>query len=452
MIDANEIAGALKLPCIVSSRMQSAQNLWEMMYRDEADWQKRRVRSLRIPSVVAKELKRLTLKEFTASVSDAQLDAAFQSFIPVLRRKLDFGLAMGGIFFKPYWTATGLHMDLVPQNQYLPISFTDDTCDAAACPETLTIGRTSYTRVEIHTYDRARRTHTIENRCFRSDNPAFLGRECSLKEVPAWAGLLPKKVFPDVQRPLFSVFQVPDANSVDPDSPLGVSVFTDAVPFMRDADQHWERILWELESSERAIDASEDLFRYKDGKPVLPKGRERMFRTFSSNPNGNEHIFNTFSPEIRDVSYFNAFNQMLRRIESASGLAYGFLSEVSDTDKTAEEIKASKQRSYDRVHDIQENLRSALEGAVYGMQYLRDYYENRRNGESTLTCTFGDGILEDTDKEFARRMQMVTAGLLSKVQFLMWYFSCDEAKAQEYLPKMEGLFTGGGGDADTIAI
>lgn len=452
MIDAKEIAGALKLPCLVSGRMQDAQELWEMMYCDKADWHKNRVRSLRIPSVVAKELKRLALKEFAASVSDAQIDAAFQKFVPVLRRKLDFGLAAGGMLFKPYWTATGIHMDLVPQNQYLPINFTDDTCDAAACPETLTFGSVSYTRVEVHVYDRAKQTHTIENRCFKSDNPSFIGKECSINEVPAWAGMLQKKVYTGVRQPLFSIFQVPDANSVDPDSPLGISVFSDAVPFVRDADQHWDRILWELESSERAIDASESLFRFRDGKPELPHGRERMYRIVSGNPNADKHIFNTFSPEIRDTSYFNAFNQMLRRIESASGLAYGFLSEVSDTDKTAEEIKASKQRSYDRVHDIQENLRTALESAVYGMQYLRDYYENRRNGESTLTCTFGDGILEDTDKEFARRMQMVTAGLLSKVQFLMWYFSCDKEKANEYLPKMEGLFAGGTPNVNAIGV
>lgn len=440
MIDANEIAAALKLPCSISSRMHTAMTAWEQAYRNEAAWLKKRVRSLRIPAVVVKELKRLTLKELTANVNDAQIDAAFQKVVPVLRRKLDYGLAMGGMLFKPYWTASGLRMDMVTQNQYLPVNYTDDICDAVACPETVTLGKTSYTRIEVHTYNFAAQTHTIENRCFRSDNPSFLGRECDLSEVPAWAGLLPEKVYPNVRQPLFSVFQIPDANSVDPDSPLGISVFADAMDFIRDADQHWERILWELESSERAIDASEDLFRYKDGKPELPKGRERMFRTLSGNPIAGDSIFATFSPEIRDTSYFNAFNQMLRRIESNSGLAYGFLSQVDDVEKTAEEIKSSKQRSYDRVHDIQEALRTALEGAVYGMQYLRDYYENRHNGDAALTCTFGDGVLEDADKEYTRRMQMVSAGLLSKEQFVMWYFSCDEAKAQQYLPKMDSLF------------
>lgn len=444
-----QIASALKLPCTVSSRMQKVLEVWEQVYRDEGSWIKNRVRSLRIPAVTVKEIKRLTLKEFTAQVSDAELDAAFRSLVPQLRRKLDYALAVGGLLIKPYWTAAGLRVDLVTQNQYLPVNYTDDTCDSAACPETLTIGKTSYTRIELHTYDRAARTHTIENRCFRSDDPSYIGRECSLTEVPAWASILPRKVFPNAAAPLFTVFQMPDANSIDPDSPLGISAFADALGFIRDADEHWERILWELESSERAIDASEDFFRMKDGKPVLPHGRERMYRTFQSNPNKNDNIFSTFSPEIRDTSYFSALNQILRRIENSSGLAYGFLSQVEDVEKTAEEIKSSKQRSYDRVRDIQEALRGTLEHTVYAMQYLRDYYENRTAGEAMLTCTFGDGVLEDTDKEFTRRLQMVSAGLLSKEQFVMWYFDCDEAKAAEYLPKVEPLF-GGGGNAFTV--
>ena len=86
--------------------------------------------------------------------------------------------------------------------------------------------------------------------------------------------------------------------------------------FIRDADEHWERILWELESSERAIDATEDLFRYKDGKPVLPKGRERMFRSYEKTD--GQSFINTFSPEVRDTAYFHAFNQILRRIENTA--------------------------------------------------------------------------------------------------------------------------------------
>lgn len=68
--------------------------------------------------------------------------------------------------------------------------------------------------------------------------------------------------------------------------------------------------------------------------------------------NDGKPFFNTFSPEIRDTSQFNSLNQMLRRIENAVGLSYGTLSEVSEVEKTAEEVRSSKQRSFSCVKDI----------------------------------------------------------------------------------------------------
>lgn len=453
MIDSQAIASAINVPCIVSSEMLAMQEKWEQMYFNRADWHKGRVKSLRIPSAGCKELKRLTLKEFTATVDDAELDAALGNVITVLRKKLEMGIAMGGLLFKPYWSANGIRVDIVTQGCYLPITYTDDSCTAVACAECITIGEHVYTRVEHHSYDQLRRQHTIINRCFHSKSAVFIGTECALTDVPQWADIVPIRIYERVDRPLFAMFQMPNANTVDPESPLGISAFADAVDRIREADQHWERILWELESSERAIDASEDLFRFnlQTKKPELPKGRERMFRTLKSDPNAGTNIFNTFSPEVRDTSYFNALNQILRRIEDSMGLSYGTLSQVSDVEKTAEEVRASKDRSFSSVQDIQETLRAALEHLVYVMQYYRDTYRNQKLPQASLTCTFGDGVREDPDKEYARRMQMVTSGVLSKEQFLMWYFSCDEETARAMMPKNEPLF-GGDLNADTIGI
>lgn len=64
---------------------------------------------------------------------------------------------------------------------------------------------------------------------------------------------------------------------------------------------------------------------------------------------------------MRDNSYFHALNQIFRQIENTTELSYGTISEVSDVEKTAEEVKISKQRSFVRVCDIQKNLQTALE-------------------------------------------------------------------------------------------
>ena len=436
MIDASGIAAALGVPCIISGEMMRKMETWERLYQNRAGWQNERVRAMRLPVSIARELKRLTLTELELTSDREDLTKQMQAVIPLLRHKLDAGLAYGGMLFKPYRNGSKVYADLIPQNQYLPVNYTD-TCTAVICPEEVVVGNTCYIRLEHHTYDSISMTHTITNRYFSSGMPGFLGKECSAPDVPAWKGIPVREVFPGVRHPLFAIFRTPGANNIDPASPLGVSVFADAVDFIRDADVQWERILWELESSERVIDASEDLFRFNPftQKPELPKGRERMYHCLERSGKENA-IYSTFSPEIRDAAQFNALNQMLRRIENSVGLSYGTLSEVSDVEKTAEEVRSSKQRSFSCVNDIQQNLKAALQQLFYGMQYYADYLNGSGQlPDAELTCTFGDGVLEDTDKEFQRRLLLAQAGYIKPEKLLAWYFGCSEEEAKEMIPQ-----------------
>ena len=61
---------------------------------------------------------------------------------------------------------------------------------------------------------------------------------------------------------------------------------------------------------------------------------------------------------MRDESFNRGLESYLRQIEFIVGLAYGDLSDAQYVDKTATEIKAAKQRKYNRVSAIQENLKT----------------------------------------------------------------------------------------------
>ncbi len=173
---------------------------------------------------------------------------------------------------------------------------------------------------------------------------------------------------------------------------------------------------------------------------VLPKGRERMFRTYDIQVSEKPFI-ETFSPEIRDISLFNGLNRIFQRIEFNCGLAYGTLSDPQTVEKTAEEVRTSKQRSYTQVSAIQKNLEFTLENLLYAYNYYAEYFGLSKS-DAKLICTWDDSVLEDTDKEFQRRLQMVNAGLLSKEKFISWYFHCDEKQAAEYIPQVDALFGG----------
>ena len=108
--------------------------------------------------------------------------------------------------------------------------------------------------------------------------------------------------------------------------------------------------------------------------------------------------------------------------------------QVSDVEKTAEEVKSSKQRSFVRVCDIQKNLQTALEQlAAAILTYDCLLFQNPGN-DATITCQFGDGVLEDTEKEFNRQLAMVQAQVLKPELLLQYHFQCTAEEARAMLP------------------
>lgn len=63
-----------------------------------------------------------------------------------------------------------------------------------------------------------------------------LGREVSIENVTEWAHIAPEVVIANLETPLFGFYRVPGANTIDPSSPLGFSVFANALPELKAID------------------------------------------------------------------------------------------------------------------------------------------------------------------------------------------------------------------------
>ena len=421
----------------VSSEMQTESELWHDIYVNNGIWLKNDIISLRLPAAITSELSRLVFTESEISTDEkSPYKANVDDFTHCLDDEFETALAFGGMMFKPYLSHGKIFIDLIRADCFAPVAFVGKTMTSAVFVSKKTVGNACFTLIEYHEFNAENHTHTIKNKVCKSLNSEIIGWECSFSEVPEWSGLVSEIVFRNVEKPLFSYFRVPSANDIDLDSPLGVSVYARAVDLIRQADEQWARIEWEYESKETALDVSQDMIK----ENALPKRKNRIYRKFDiDNIDGN--FYNIFSPEIRDSAQFNYFNRILQRIEFNCGLAYGTLSDPQTVEKTAEEIRTSKQRSYTQVSAIQRNLESAINDLFYAVSvYAKIGGISTEDAE--ITCTWGDSVLEDTDKDFQRRLQMVNAGILTNEKFISWYFHCNEDKASEYIPQSDGLLGG----------
>lgn len=441
----------------LSSRMDNAIELWKSMYENNPPWKGKRAICTHIPATIAEEMARLVLTEFSIGVSGGAageyINAQLERELTDLDLEVEDYCAKGGIVIKPYVSkgADGkpgqIEVEFIGADAFYPTAYNKREITEGIFLEFQRQGEYIYTRAEYHQF--SDHTITITNRAFRSrriesENEfdankmwnSLFDEEVPLAYVDKWAMYSQEPVcIHNVDKPLFVYIRVPKRNHIDSESPLGISIYGKAVKLIKMADQQWDEIAWEYKAKETKIEASQDLFDDSDEHNAIHDPlAARLYRQYDNIPNTGEQI-KTYSPDIRDASLFNGFNQYLRRIEWAVGFAYGTLSDPAYVEKTATEIRASQQRSYRTVSRIQAAWETGLKHLVYSMSVLARLYNLCPDGDVEVNCTWGDSVLEDSDKEFVRRFQMVGEGLLSKEAFDKWYFGCDDEALADILPQ-----------------
>lgn len=436
---------------LVSSEMSNAIEGWMNLYVGQAPWLAKNNRSLGLPAAIASELARLVTleakvdivcpaknEESNSSQRASFLDEQLKPFRSKMRLYCEYGCAGGGLMLKPYVVGDTIAIDCVQATDFLPLAF-DSKGKITACDfvEHKKQGSHFYHRVERHEFKNG--INTVTNKAYRSSSINDRGTEVSLAEVPEWAELKSKQDIANTERPLFAYFRIPLGNTIDPTSPLGVSTYSRSVNLIEDADKQYQRFLWEFEGGELAIDASEEAFKKdKSGRPILPEGKERLFRPNTlDDVSKSSELFKTFSPSLRDVSLLNGLNAILQKIEFNSGLAYGTLSDPQNVDKTATEIITSKQRSYSTITDIQMALQTAIEDLAYAMDVYATLYNLAPQGAYEVNCVWDDSIVVDAEAERSRDMNEVRMGLMQKWEYRVKWYGEDEETAKKVIADQE---------------
>ena len=460
LIGRARLEEAFDTQIVVSEKMEQACTLWASMYENEPPWKniKDGKLSLNLAKAVCSELARLATFESEIEVTGDNerakyLNDQMQKVIKKLRKHVEKAGSTSGIVFKPYISGDKIRVAVVSGTNFYPTEFGGDgEVRGGIFTDFRYVGNLRFTRLEWHRFEGNQ--YRISNKAYKVNAAVVddltgmvLGKPCSLKEVNDWAGIEPEITLNNVSDPLLGHLKMPMANNIEDDSPLGVSVFAAAVDDIREADEQFSRIIWEYKAKEVAVYVSDEaLDRDKTGKAIIPSGLERILRNLKFD--NNKNFYEVFSPNFRDESLFNGLNKILRNIEFKCGLAYGTLSDVQDVEKTAEEIKSSKQRSFSTVSDIQSSIEDAMVQLLYAMDTLCTLYNLAPLGNIELKCSFGDGVLEDIDKEFARRLNLVNAGLLRPELFIAWYFHCSEEEAKAMMPGAEELMDEDGAEDD----
>ena len=320
-------------------------------------------------------------------------------------------------------------------DQFVPIAW-----DNAQVREAVFISRVAkkgwyYTRLEWHTWDGE--TYTVRNELYRSeiqkgangDSQDILGIRVPLAELYPY---LDEETIVPVGDSLFSYWRTPVANNIDDNSPLGVSMYGNALETLHALDICYDSFVREFRLGKKRIivpaRAVKTIVDPTTGTPrrYFDPGDETYEALASDDPADLKVTDN--SVELRVEEHIAALNAFL----SVLCLQLGFSANTFSFDeksgiKTATEVISENSKTYKTIRTIQNQLAPAIEHIVRSIVDVAALYDIEHEGQKVaalaangyhVQVTFDDGILQDRQTNVNEGVMLVGAGLLSKYTFL----------------------------------
>ena len=291
-----------------------------------------------------------------------------------------------------------------------------------------------YTRLEWHewngtTYEVRNELYKAEIRPNGNESQDILGFRYPLNlvypNITEWAKL-------PVSKSLFSYFRTPTANNLDDNSPLGVSIYANAMDTLHALDICYDSFVREFRLGKKRIIVPARMI-----KQVQDPVSGQMVRYFDATDETYEAL-STDDPDslkIQDnsvelrveehVAGINAFLNILCLQVGLSASTFSF--DVKNGLKTATEVVSENSKTYKTVKNFQNMIRPAIVRLVDNIIAVASIYNLEYEGVSIaelakkgyeVSVVMDDGITQDRQTNINEGIALVNAKLLSKKTFL----------------------------------
>lgn len=435
MFDYNKIVSDFGLDIQTSKNILDAIQEWSKIYNKCEPWIDKETKSLHVARTMCEKVAKAVTIEYKSTCSEPYIDNIYQKLLKKKRKYTESMLGKSLIFFRPYYNGKDIKVNVIQADKFIPVSFDDDdNLIGYILIDQVTKGKDIYTRLEYNEYKNSR--ITIKNICYQGiTDGLILSKRIPLSEVDKWKDLKDNQCIEGVDRLIGGFATMPTTNDLDNSSPIGQPIYHNAIGILEEIDVQYSRILHEYEGTELAIDIDQSiLIADKNGNMKLPKGRERYFRKWNLDDTEIKSL-DVFSPEIRDNPLFNGLNEYLIQAENACHLSHGTLAKPEAIEKTATEMKQSKQDYYVTVSDIQAVLQNAFDDLIYSIYVLCKLYNIPVKNNYTVEYDWDDSILVDKDSSRNQSLIERNNDITSDVQYIMETRNMKEKDAIEFVKK-----------------
>lgn len=349
----------------------------------------------------------------------------------------------------------GIRLGFCMADQFVPTAW-----DNAKVTDGVFISRQAkdgyyYTRLEWHKWDGL--TYWISNEAYRSEY-----KQNSAKEPQDILGfrypLSAAYPFLDEQTPLqglstslFAYYRPAIANNLDDDSPLGVSIYANALSTLKALDICYDSFVQEFRLGRKRIIVPAQCLRTVQD-PVTNQVRrffdatdEAYVALKSDDTDALKIQDNTVS--LRVGEHEQAINALLSILCLQVGFSAGtFTFDRAQGLKTATEVISENSKTYKTIKGNQLQVKTAINQVVDAIVQVASLYDVHWNGTSIRALAalgwetkvvFDDSILQDRQTNINEGILLANNGLMSKKRFLMEKLGYTEEEAVQELEEIK---------------
>lgn len=237
--------------------------------------------------------------------------------------------------------------------------------------------------------------------------------------------------------PLFQIVRPNTVNTADLDSPLGASVYADALEQLADCDIVWDSYINEFVLGKKRILVPMSLSTIQTHKPG-EDGSETLDPIFDP----NDTLFYVYESDtaekpieldmnLRTAEHDTGLQRAIDMLSKKCGLGMGRYKVESNDIKTATEVISAKSDLYQSLKRHEKTFGDAIIGMVRALAWMMG-----KSPDLNVSVKFDDSIIEDEKSMLDRCVKMVTNGLMSRKQAIKRLEKVDDEKAAEYLAEI----------------
>lgn len=438
---SNDIGKEFGVQLIASSVMDAALMDWDNISSGHPSWldDKDGIETVNMAKHIADTRAKLVTLDIGVAVSGGEgedgtsprvelLQEIVDDLIKRLPEKMESAERLGGIMFK--WNGDSWDY-ILPGSFGITEKDNNGEITGAIFAAYAEQGRDRFTRLEYHRFEGEK--YIITNKAYRNQatggGNTLLGPQVALQTIKAWEHIQDEVSLDNLEKPLFSYFRVPGANIIDPHSPLGLSVFSNAIQELKAIDVAISRKNMEIEDSKHITFVGQSAVRYADHHDVkLPRFVKALGVGVSDNEKTaiHEHTPTLLTDDrIKDIN-FNL---------SMAGVKCGFSEGVFVLDGqtgmiTATQVEADDRDTIQTIKGDRDALKNAIERAMQGADAMISLYGLAPFGQYKLDFNFGD-ITYNYEEDKACWRSYVSQGWVPAWYYLVKFEGMSEEDAKE---------------------